>query len=281
VADLARAWPQVEFEIVIVVTTGDLRRDVPLAAVGTKGMFVKELETALSSGEIDLAVHSLKDMPAVLPPGLTLVCTPHRADPHDALISAAYPSLDALPQGARVGTSSVRRSALLRSYRPDLTVLDVRGNVDTRLRKLDAGDYDAILLAAAGLIRLDLSHRITERIPFDISIPAPGQGALAIEAREGDPEIARIAAAIHHEESGCAIEAERSFQAELNAGCSVPAGAIAEISATQCVISAVLCAPDGSSSIRETVTGPREEARALGALAAKRLLAAGGSDFLM
>jgi hydroxymethylbilane synthase len=280
VADLARAWPHIEFEIVTIVTTGDLRRDVPLASVGTKGMFVKELEVALASGEIDLAVHSLKDMPAELPAGLTLVCTPPRADPHDALVSTQYPTVEALPQGARVGTSSVRRSALLRHYRPDLEILDIRGNVDTRLRRLDAGDFDAIVLAAAGLIRLGLAYRIAQLIPFEVSVPAPGQGALAIEARATDNRIAEIAAAINHVESADAIAAERGFQAELNAGCSVPAGVIAEIIDTDCRVTAVICAPDGSATVRETVTGPRDEARSLGSVTARRLLAAGGLALL-
>jgi hydroxymethylbilane synthase len=277
---LRRARPGLTIHIEIIETTGDLRRDVPFAAVGTKGMFVKEIEQALADGRIDVGVHSLKDMPSELPAGLELACVPARENPYDALLARSHASLRGLPQGAVVGTSSVRRSAQIRHIRPDLQIVELRGNLDTRMRKLDEGQYDAIVLAAAGLNRLGLGSRITEELPIDICVPAAGQGALALETRVGDAETLALLAAIQDPDSADAIAAERAFLAALGGGCSVPAGALAELREGEISIAAMLAAPDGSRILRAADGDRRENAAALGARIAARLLDDGGRELL-
>jgi hydroxymethylbilane synthase len=261
--------------IEVIHTTGDRILDVTLAKVGTKGMFTKEIEEALLSGSIDIAVHSLKDMPAEIPPGLTLAAVPVRADARDA---ACGRLLDSLPQGAKVGTSSPRRSAQLRALRPDLEILDIRGNVDTRLRKLDEGRYDAILLASAGLDRLGWGDRIVERFDPSRLCPAPGQGALAIEAREGS-EAAQLAARLLDDEAARrAVTAERAVLLELGAGCQAPVGAHATPRNGLLHLDAVVALPDGSRLVRWSEEGG--EPATLGRNAARRMLERGADEIL-
>jgi hydroxymethylbilane synthase len=264
----------------IIQTTGDRKSDMPFAQVGTKGMFVKEIEQALLQGTIDLGVHSLKDMPSELPEGLTLACVPEREEPYDALISRVGALLDELPAGAVVGTSSLRRQAQLRFHRPDLRLEELRGNLDTRLRKLDEGQYDAIVLACAGLNRLGFAERITERIAPEICLPAAGQGALALETRADDTRAQRILAALHDPDSADAVEAERGFLAALGGGCTVPAGALAQVEGERVTVQTMLARPDGASRIWVAERGERTRAAEVGAEAARRLLANGGTALL-
>lgn len=263
-------------EIEIIKTTGDKITDVPLAKVGTKGLFTKEIEEALLDGRVDLAVHSLKDLPTELPPGLALAAIPEREDPHDALVGR---TLDELPHGAKVGTSSLRRVAQLRASRPDLAVESVRGNLDTRLRKLDQGQYDAILLAAAGLKRLGWEDRIAERIPFSVMCPAVGQGALAIETRAtGDARA--FCARLEHPGTRAAVEAERALLARLGGGCQVPIGGHAEIKDGELRLIGIVGMPDGSRVIRRELAGPAGEGARIGVELGEQLLAAGGREIL-
>lgn len=280
VAQLRALHPSLEIVMEIIQTTGDVRRDVPFAQIGTKGMFVKEIEQALSDGRIDLGVHSLKDMPGELPDGLQLACVPTREDPRDALLTRNGLTLETLPQGALVGTSSLRRQAQLRAYRSDLRLAELRGNLDTRLRKLDAGDYDAIVLACAGLNRLGLADRISERLSPAVCVPAVGQGALALETRDDDPQTQAWLTPLHDPDTADAVAAERGFLAALGGGCTVPVGALAQVKADQVQLEALIAAPDGSQTLRETLSGPRAEAVSLGAKLAERLLARGGDAFL-
>jgi hydroxymethylbilane synthase len=263
--------PHIEFEAVVIKTTGDMRQGVPFAEVGTKGMFVKEIEEALLRGNVDFAVHSLKDMPAELAPGLSLAAVPERQDPRDALLTDGR-RLSDLPHGSRVGTSSLRRQILIRAARPDLEVQELRGNLDTRIRKLDEGQYDAIVLACAGLERMGWAEHITERLPVKLSVPAPGQGALALEVREEDGRTSELLAPLHHGTTADAIAAERAFQAALNAGCSVPAAAHAVVEGDSLRLLAVLAEADGSNLRRIELVGPRTDAAELGARAARTLL---------
>ncbi len=277
---LRRANPGLHLEIEIIQTTGDLRRDVPFAAVGTKGMFVKEIEQALLEGRIDVGVHSLKDMPSELPAGLELACVPVRENPYDALLARSWGSLAELPSGARVGTSSVRRSAQILHFRPDLRIEELRGNLDTRIRKLDEGEYEAIVLAAAGLNRLGWGERITEQLSRDVCVPAAGQGALALETRAGDSATLLRLSAVHHPDSADAIATERAFLAALGGGCSVPAGAHAEVQGTRISLVAMIAAPDGSRLVRAEESDDRSRAEALGERVARRLLSEGGQELL-
>jgi hydroxymethylbilane synthase len=233
----------------IIKTTGDKIQDVPLSQVGGKGLFTKEIEEALLDGRIDLAVHSLKDMPSDLPAGLTLAAIPEREDPRDALIGAP------LEAGARIGTSSLRRTVQLKAMHRDLLIEALRGNIDTRLRKLDEGQYDTIILAAAGLRRLGWADRISELIPVDVMIPAVGQGALAIETRDDNGEAHQFARALEHETSRIAITAERAFLAVFGGGCQVPIGAHATIDGSSIHLRAFVSNPDGSNVKRGEQTG--------------------------
>ena len=281
IADQIRAAnPGLEIQIEIIQTTGDMRRDVPFAAVGTKGMFVKEIEQALLEGRIDVGVHSLKDMPSELPDGLELACVPSRENPFDALLTRSASSLGDLGHGAVVGTSSIRRSAQLRHTRPDLKIEELRGNLDTRIRKLDDGAYDAIVLAAAGLNRLGLADRIAEQLSPDTCVPAAGQGALALETRSGDLATLALLAPVHDLEAADAIATERAFLAALGGGCSVPAGAYAEIHGTQITLIAMIAAPDGSQVLRARAEDARTGAAALGVRVAEQLLTSGGRGLL-
>jgi hydroxymethylbilane synthase len=240
---------QVETRLEIIKTTGDKIQDVPLSQVGGKGLFTKEIEEALLDGRIDLAVHSLKDMPSELPAGLTLAAIPEREDPRDALLGAP------LKAGSRVGTSSLRRTVQLKAIERGVSVETLRGNLDTRIRKLDEGQYDTIVLAAAGLVRLGWEHRISSRLPVDVMIPAVGQGALAIETRDDHGEAHRLARTLDHRASRIAITAERAFLAVFGGGCQVPIGAHATIDGDRIHLRAFVSEPDGSNSRRDELSG--------------------------
>ena|SRR5689334_3811381 len=265
-----------ETRIEIIKTTGDKITDVPLAKVGTKGLFTKEIEEALLDGRIDLAVHSLKDLPTEVPAGLSIAAIPPREDARDALVGAL---LDELPAGVKVGTSSLRRAAQLRAVRPDLAIESVRGNLDTRLRKLDEGRYHAIVLAAAGLTRLGWADRIAEILEPDVMCPAVGQGALAIETRT-DGAAREICAALDHGETRAAVTAERAVLASLGGGCQVPIGAYAEIAGSALRLIGVVIAPDGSLMVRKSELGAVLNAAEIGRRVGAALLAAGAREIL-
>lgn len=277
---IAGKYPEVKVTLKHIVTTGDKILDVPLAKIGGKGLFTKELEHAMLAGEIDLAVHSLKDMPTALPEGLELAVITERVDPGDALISPLYGELDKLPLGARVGTSSLRRKAQLLHYRPDLKICDLRGNLDTRLNKLDNGDLDAIVLAVAGLVRLGWQQRISQILPKSICLPAVGQGALAIETRSADREVLSAVRFLNHPATAAAATAERAYLREVEGGCQIPLGVYGILDTDGLMLQAVILPPDGTTVIRDAVTGPVEAADELGVILAKRMLDAGGREIL-
>ena len=266
----------VETRLEIIKTTGDKITDVPLAQVGGKGLFTKEIEEALLAGSIDLAVHSLKDMPTALPAGLTLAAIPEREDPRDALIGK---SLTELGPAGRVGTSSLRRAAQLHALGRGLVIENLRGNVDTRLRKLDEGQYDAIVLAAAGLRRLGWSDRIRELLDPSIMCPAAGQGALAIETRDDGGAAQQIAGKLNHAATNAAVTAERALLAKLEGGCQVPIGAYGHFDGSTLHLQAIVASPDGSRMMRDSVTGSGDPA-ALGRELGERMLASGAREIL-
>jgi hydroxymethylbilane synthase len=272
--------PDVRVELVTITTTGDTILDSPLSKVGGKGLFVKEIEEALIRGEVHLAVHSMKDVPAVLPEPLMLTAYPEREDPRDAMISLRYRSLDQLPGGGRVGTSSLRRSSQILQRRPDLRVETLRGNVDTRLRKLEEGKYDAIILAAAGLNRFGLGHRITEVLPTEWMLPAVGQGALGIEVRREDRETRRLLRFLDHGPTQQAVLAERAFLKELEGGCQVPIGALAVLEGDDLRLEGMVAELDGSEVIRQTLRGDRSKPEEIGVVLGKSILSAGGKRIL-
>ena len=245
-AALSKAHAGLELEEKQVVTSGDRIQDRPLSEVGGKGLFVKEIEETLLAGGADFAVHSIKDVPAALPEGLHIACIPRREDPRDVLVSPKYQTLAALPAGAKIGTSSLRRAIALRASRPDLTIVPLRGNVDTRLRKVDAGEVDAILLAKAGLSRLGLAARATEILEPAVCLPAVGQGALGIEAREGDARVVDVLRALHDPLTGTCVAAERGVMLALEGDCKTPLGAHAVRAGDTLELSAFVAEPDGS-----------------------------------
>lgn len=279
VADLLSALPAVdEVELVPLVTTGDRVLDRSLAKIGGKGLFIKELERAMADGEADIAVHSMKDVPTELPDGFALAAVLERADPADAMVGAG---LAALPRGACVGTSSLRRQAQLLARRPDLEVRPVRGNVDTRLAKLEAGEFDAILLATAGLVRLGLGAHITERLRPRDMLPAAGQGAIGIECREDDAGLRELLAALEHPVSRAAVAAERAVASTLGADCHSPVAAFAEPRPEdQLRLRALVATPDGARVLSGELEGSVDEARALGGSLASRLLGEGAAEVL-
>ena len=268
----------VECRIEIIHTTGDKITDVALSKVGTKGLFTKEIEVALLSGAIDLAVHSLKDMPTDLPAGLTLSAIPEREDPRDAMVGTRLSDLE---PHARVATSSLRRAAQLLAIRPDLEIENIRGNLDTRLRKLDEGRYDAIMLASAGLRRLGWENRISELLEPEVMCPAVGQGALAVETREDSGEAYVFSNRLDHSESRIAVTAERAVLASLGGGCQVPIGAHATVDNGRMVhIRAVVVSPDGTHVIRKEARGLATDAGVIGRVLGEQLLAEGGKQIL-
>lgn len=265
-------------EIEIIKTTGDKITGVALAKVGTKGMFTKEIEEALADNRVDLAVHSLKDVPTELAPEFALTAIMRREDPRDAFISVKYSALDELPRRAKVGTSSLRRQCQLKAMRPDLEIFPLRGNVDTRLRKLESGEYDAIILATAGVHRLGLDKHVRSRIEPDIMCPAVGQGALAIETRRGDTQTGRLLEFLNDAETRQAIECERALLGALGGGCQVPIGAYAEKPEGRFHLRAMVGRPDGSEILREHASG--DDAQKLGHQTAQSLLQRGADKIL-
>jgi len=263
--------------IEIIRTTGDKITDVPLAQVGSKGLFTKEIEEALLRGDVDLAVHSMKDLPTELPAGLMIAAVPAREDPRDALVGK---KLNDLAAGSKVGTSSLRRAAQLRALRPDLRVESLRGNLDTRLRKIDEGRYDAIVLAAAGLKRMGWDNRIAEVLSTDYMCPAVGQGALAIETRADQGDAERICRGLDHAETRLAVAAERALLAALGGGCQVPIGAYAQVDGDEIHLTAVVCTPDGDRLLRRNASGATIDPEALGNRLGQELLEAGADEIL-
>jgi len=269
-----------EVEIEIIHTTGDKITDVALAKVGTKGMFTKEIEEALANGRVDLAVHSLKDLPTELPSGFEIAAITERQDPRDAFCSRLYSRIEDLPRSARVGTSSLRRQAQLKAIRRDLDIHPLRGNVDTRLRKLEQGEYDAIILAVAGLQRLGKTKLIKQIIPAEIMCPAAGQGALGIEIREGDSLTRQHLEFLNDPAAHIATTCERALLNSLGGGCQVPIGAFAEIRTGKLHLDAIVADPDGSRVLRESRDGNLKDPEQLGATVGEMLLRRGGDEIL-
>ena len=272
--------PDVQVELVRIKTTGDKNLDSPLSKIGGKGIFVKEIEEALLSKRIDLAVHSMKDVPAALPDGLILSTFPKREDPRDAFLSVKYQGLEQLPPGARVGTGSLRRSAQLLHIRPDLELVPMRGNVDTRLGKLETGEYEAIILAVSGLKRLGLGDRISQILVVEQLLPAIGQGALGLEVRREDERTINRIDFLNHRETKITVKAERAFIKELEGGCQVPLGAFCRTENGQLRLEGMVAELDGSRILRDQMTGTEEDAEEMGITLARRLLTAGAKEIL-
>ncbi|KMK51918.1 porphobilinogen deaminase [[Actinobacillus] muris] len=277
---LEQHFPNLVVELVTMVTKGDIILDTPLAKIGGKGLFVKELELALLEGRADIAVHSMKDVPMFFPEGLGLAVICEREDPRDAFVSNQYASLAALPAGAVVGTSSLRRQCQLMAAYPHLQIKSLRGNVGTRLGKLDNGEYDAIILAAAGLIRLGLAERIRSFIPIEQSLPAAGQGAVGIETRLNDERILNYVSVLHHPATAACVMAERAMNTRLQGGCQVPIGGFARLNGEDIQLDALVGALDGSTIIRAGGQGRIDQAVQLGEAVAEQLLAQGADRIL-
>ncbi|MFM9848295.1 MAG: hydroxymethylbilane synthase [Hyphomicrobiaceae bacterium] len=275
----AHNLPESEFEIVPITTSGDRIQNRPLSEAGGKGLFTKEIEETLLGRTIDLAVHSAKDMPTILPDGLVIAAYPPREDPRDAFISARHAALEALPQGAIVGTSSLRRQAQVLRRHPHLRVVGLRGNVETRLRKLEAGDADATLLACAGLNRLGLQHRITAPVAVDVMLPAVAQGAIALEIRADDDATAALLGAVAHQETAICVTAERAFLAKLDGSCRTPIAGLAVLSNGRLRLSGEILTPDGTQSHASSREGLPQEAVRMGEDLAAELLGRAGPDF--
>lgn len=279
-SQLAGLYPRAQVTVLGLTTEGDRRLDVSLARIGGKGLFVKELEDALASGRADVAVHSMKDVPMELPAGFALAAVLKREDPRDAFISNRYPGLQAMPPGARVGTSSLRRECQVRARHAALDVRPLRGNVPTRLRRLDDGAFDAILLAAAGLRRLGLEERVTALLEPDESLPAPGQGALALECRAERADLLELMKPLDHRETALCVTAERAVSRSLSGSCNVPLGAYGELAGRQLRLRAFVGLPDGSRVIAGERAGPSAEPEALGAALGEELKARGAGAIL-
>ena len=279
-AQLKHYHPDLEIELVTMTTQGDKILDTPLAKVGGKGLFVKELETGMLEGRADIAVHSMKDVPVDFPPGLHLAVICEREDPRDAFVSNNYTSLDDLPQGARLGTSSLRRQSQIAAFRPDLKIIDLRGNVNTRLKKLDDGEYDAIILAAAGLKRLEFEERITQFIETDVCLPAIGQGAVGIECRSDDARVHNLIAPLNDNKTQIRVTAERAMNERLQGGCQVPIAGYAEFEKGLIMMRGLVGQVDGKKIIRGDIAGPAENAEELGIVLAEDLLSRGADKIL-
>ncbi|MCL6234834.1 hydroxymethylbilane synthase [Acinetobacter sp. ANC 5579] len=279
-ARLEALHANLKVELVTFVTQGDKILDTPLAKIGGKGLFVKELEAALLDGRADLAVHSMKDVPMALPEGLSLAVICEREDPLDAFVSNTYNSFDELPQGAKVGTSSLRRKCQILKQRPDLEIIDLRGNVGTRLSKLDAGNYDAIILASAGLKRLGLGERIRHTLEPVVSLPAVGQGALGLECRNQDQTVLDLILPLMHTETNACVRAERAFNAYLEGGCQVPIAGYATLENGQIHLEGRVGSVDGQTLLKAQQVGLPEQAEQLGVKLAQDLLAQGAGEIL-
>lgn len=277
---LLEIHPHLTVELLKVTTEGDKILDTPLAKIGGKGLFVKELENCLLDGRADIAVHSMKDVPVELPEGLHLPVICEREDPRDAFVANSFSDLQSLPHGARVGTSSLRRQCQLHAYRPDLNISSLRGNVNSRLMKLDRGDYDAIILACAGLIRLGMGARITQNLPTQVSLPAIGQGAVGIECRSNDARVNALIAPLGSHNTAICVTAERALNKRLSGGCQVPIAGFAELVDGQLHMRALVGKPDGSHIIRGEISGRAEAAATLGTTLADDLLSRGAGEIL-
>ncbi len=279
VESLRRVHPDVRVRLQTIQTTAERHPDQRLDQLPDIGFFVKELEVALLARTIDAAVHSMKDVPSAIPDGLTIAAVTEREDPRDVLVAREKVTLETLPPGASVGTSSPRRAGCLLARRPDLVVVPIRGNVDTRIRKVDAGELDAVCLAGAGLRRLGLETRISQWLPLDVALPAPGQGALGVEIRSDDPHAARIVAAANHEPTNAAVAAERALLERLEGGCRMPIGALASVDGDRLTLTAMIPAEDGRAVLRGARTGFVHDARAIGVALADDLRAQGAATF--
>ena len=280
-AAILKAFPDCSFELKTIKTTGDIITDIPLEKIGDKGVFIKELENALLAGEIDLAVHSMKDMPTALPPGLMIGAIMARELPWDVLITAGKgKTLAAMAPGALIGSSSLRRRAQLLHHYPHLDIQSVRGNLDTRYKKLEKGDYDGIILAYAGVVRMGWSNRISEVISGEICLPAVGQGAIGVETREGDSELNAMIAELNCSETSAAVKAERSFLKELEGGCQVPIGALAEIGDGELLLKGMVASLDGKLIFRGEEKGLPQNAETIGRALAGKLLQKGCGSIL-
>lgn len=277
---LALAYPDLQIEVVPIHAVGDHDKISPIAKLNARGVFVSTLEDKLRSGEIDAAIHSLKDMPTDVDQTFTLASVLERLDPRDALLSTNGSGLDDLPPGARIGTGSPRRAVQIKSARPDLEITHIRGNIDTRIRKLDNGDYDAIVLAAAGLLRMGWQDRISEYLPPEICLPAMGQGALAVETLAGNTELNRLFSQIQHTPTRQAIDAERSFLRELGSGCLAPVTAYGNVNGDSLTLSGMVGHPDTFEIITGSIQGSPEHAEALGIRLTEQLKAQGASELL-
>lgn len=277
---LRQLYPQLTVELLPIVTQGDKILDTPLARIGGKGLFVKELEEALLDGRADIAVHSMKDVPMALPDGLALAVILAREEPRDAWVSNLYADIDSLPLGAVVGTASLRRQCQLAARRPDLQIRSLRGNVGSRLAKLDSGEYHGIILAAAGLLRLGLGERIRSLMTIDESLPAVGQGAIGIECRSNDDVLQRLLAPLACADTSSCVSAERALNHRLQGGCQVPIAAFAELDGDTLQLRALVGAVDGQQRLTASATAPRQQAQALGIRVAEQLLAAGAGPLL-
>ncbi|MFH2131844.1 MAG: hydroxymethylbilane synthase [bacterium] len=277
---LEDSYPDLAVELIHLKTKGDKILDVPLAKIGGKGLFVKELETALLENKADIAVHSLKDVPTEFPEGLEISVITRRETPNDAFVSNRFGCFEALPQHSVLGTSSLRRIAQLKKARPDIRFESLRGNVNTRLKKLDNGEFDGIILAAAGLIRLGLQERLTEVLPYDLSLPAIGQGVVCIESRKGDTAILERISPLADAETTMIVSAERALLKRLNGGCQIPIAGHAVIENSQIHLTGVLASPDGDRYLRMTETGPLTDGAGIGTRLGQRLLEAGGREIL-
>jgi len=273
-------YPDINIELIKIVSKGDKILDAPLAKVGGKGLFVKELEQSMLDGESDIAVHSMKDVPMAFPEGLHLPVIMEREDPRDAFVSNTYNCLEDLPEDARIGSSSLRRQLQIKEVMPHAQMLNLRGNVNSRLQKLDNGDYDAIILATAGLIRLEFEDRIKTRISPEQSLPSVGQGAVGIECRVGDVEIESLIAALNHPDTHTRLSAERAMNNRLNGGCQVPIAGFALLENNQIYLRGLVGRPDGSEVVRGEIRGPAEQAQALGQQLAEQLLNDGADVIL-
>ena len=277
---LEKLYPEMQVELLGMTTKGDQILNSPLSKIGGKGLFVKELEHALLEGRADIAVHSMKDVPMAFPEGLGLAVICEREDPTDAFVSNKYDTLASLPQGAVVGTSSLRRSSQLALARPDLVIKDLRGNVNTRLRKLDNEEYDAIILATAGLMRLEMTDRIKERISDLDSLPAGGQGAMGIECRSDDTDIIKLLAPLQHQETYYRVTAERAVNERLNGGCQAPIAAFSLLEGDELYLRGLVGSVDGSTILRDEIRGSKNDAHALGVQLAEQLIKAGADTLL-
>lgn len=277
---IEQQYPDISVELVKILTKGDKILDVPLAKVGGKGLFVKEIEDALLDERVDLAVHSMKDVPAELPESLTVAIIPKREVAQDAFVSRKYKTVDELPQKAVIGTSSLRRKSQLACLRPDLEIKDLRGNLDTRLRKLDEGEYDAIILAGAGLNRLGLQERITDLFTPEQMLPAIGQGSLGIELRMADTELLDGLQFLHHQDTAVTVAAERAFLLRLEGGCQVPIGGFATLAGETITLTGLIASLDGKTILKEQLSGSADDAEKIGIALAETLLDRGGKAIL-